>query len=63
MTTEASAGPARSMWHPIVVASVLLASAIAVSVAAGAGRGPIWLVLGLWMCTGAACGFAASGST
>ncbi|HEX8346363.1 MAG TPA: hypothetical protein VF657_16715 [Actinoplanes sp.] len=63
MTIEASAGRTRSVWHPVVVAGVVLAATTGMSVAAGIGRDSTWLILGLWMCTGVACGFAASGST
>jgi len=62
MTTEPVVSR-HSIWHPLVVGSVLIAVTVGVAGVAGIGGSPTWSVLGLWLCLGAAAGYAASGST
>jgi hypothetical protein len=54
---------ARRRWHPITTAAVLAAGASGVAAVALLDAGPGWLVLLVWLSTGASAGFATSGST
>lgn len=66
MTAEPLTGHRRSIWHPLAIASVLVAVTVGVAVTAGTAvvtAGPGWPVLGLWLCLGITAGYAASGST
>jgi hypothetical protein len=63
MAALSSAEVGRRPWHPVVVAGMLTAGALAAALAAASPAGPGWLGLGPWLLMGAVSGFATSGST
>jgi hypothetical protein len=62
-TGDAARVTVRRRWHPVTAGGGLAAGAVGVATVQLLGAGPAWLILLVWLLTGASAGFATSGST